>query len=193
MDHCISCSSTTNCLECESGFRVDDGECVPDIGCYARDQYGRCVQCEAEFEFTDLFECNCKGGREFRQGRCQCLDDKIWNGQACVSCPVDCDRCTEQGECLKCREGSRCDLKCPNFYDYEWYNGCLNACPDNAYVSEAPHIGLGTPQCRYDQLKGAVRLRLDWQSDCPAGFCRRGLYCYEAGDSGCQDPDFDYV
>ncbi|XP_062845264.1 proprotein convertase subtilisin/kexin type 5 [Trichomycterus rosablanca] len=134
-EHCILCSSVTQCLKCNSSYYVNNGACSPlecGEGEVEDPEYDDCMACEEGCKKCVLYNpkhcLSCTDGYyKYEEGcykHCPAKTYAVEHTMSCVACKHDCVSCDEE-ECHWCEA----DLFLSN-------GKCVQECPDGFYGDE---------------------------------------------------------
>ena len=136
-DNCSHCSFTSageKCLSCLGDYILDSGRCRNPCPASHTMVDGECVSCFDEncedcgSNTKKCTKCSDESGLYLHKGACidDCPDgyyEGAENGNKCLACPSDCDKCHKDGESIVC------DL-CENGF-FKHLGICYQTCPES--------------------------------------------------------------
>jgi len=133
--NCLTCGDGSECILCEAGYEIEDGECKSVHGCLEFEDR-TCTRCETNMRLDWDGNCVCLDGMTFENGACQCSIGSFLKGSICEPCDQGCAACDSNG-CVECDEKVFCDLSC-DIYDYTSGDAhhCVESCPAHSYQSD---------------------------------------------------------
>ena len=150
LENCQSCSSSTDCVSCRSGFRKveisSNTACSPcsDFQNFYESSVGECLQydtsCKSCSNAHSCEECtpnllkvesprnsdsvNCVTQEQCEEGGGRFVDK---SQSTCLDCLDHCDECSSKSDCLKCTQG---------YFLVENNSGCVSECPEGMTLSQ---------------------------------------------------------